>query len=133
MPSSLARALSRVLAVLAPLAVLGGALGWWARPDPGEAEEAPAVTTCRAQLARDGAEDVVFGNSKAQSDLDVAALRRGLGTDRVARLNVNGTRAPVWYATMARCLAAADARPRLVIVYGTLGSIVRVTLETELE
>ena len=121
----------RLLAVIAPLAIVGAVLGWWGRPDPADDVAPVAVTACKEQLARDGADVVVFGNSKARSDLDLTPIGKALDVTKISRLNVNGTRAPVWYAMMERCLA--DVSPKLIIVYGTLGSMVRVTLESELE
>ncbi|MDP2313483.1 MAG: hypothetical protein Q8P41_11305 [Pseudomonadota bacterium] len=126
---------SALLAVLMPVAIVAGTLGYWGRADaPGEgAAEPPEVTACLQTVERAGDDVVIVGNSKAGTDVDRAVLARALGVKDIAKVGGPGSSAPLWYASLERCVFEAGHTPKLVIVYGTAGAMLRTTLDSELE
>lgn len=126
-----------IAAVLGALLVLGPPLAYWSRP-----EDAPGPTERAAALAgrmQRPPEVVVLGASKVGTDLDRAALARGLGTDpaALAMLHLSGTTAATWYAILDNIVYGRGYAPRLVVVYSTfdwalatapVGEIARKTL-----
>ncbi len=121
--------------MLAPAAIVGAALGLLGRPDE-DAAEAPipaelAVCLQAAERADDGV--IVVGNSKSGTDIDRPTLAKAIGVATVEKIGGPGSAAPLWYAALERCVFEEGHRPKLVIVYGTAGAMLRATLDSEFE
>lgn len=114
------------LAVILPCVVLGAALAWFGGDAPRPISAAAAAHD--ATLARGGDLGmVILGNSKAHTDIDTRALTEALQTDRrVVTLNVPASSAPAWYAIAEQRVFGQGYEPELLVVYGTLASMLRV-------
>lgn len=110
---------AKLLAVVAPIAVLAGPLAYWGRPDP-PAEVSPAAQAMERTVANDP-DVILLGASKVYTDLDKELIAKGLSLpkDEVAALNVSGTMAPVWYAILKNRVYGTEKKPKLVVVYST--------------
>ncbi len=117
--------LARVLSVLLPLTVLGGAWTWlsWATdevaPTPEQIDMGRILSERRPGL-------LVLGNSPAEKNVDLARLTAGLGWDpnHTARLVVPLSRLPVWYAVLRHVVIPHDVTPDLLLVVSTLEAMV---------
>ncbi len=128
--------LAAVLAVVAPTAIVALALLYLGREEAASADAAavaPEVGACLTAVERTGDDVVIVGNSKSGTDIDRAGLAQAMGIRAVAKVGGPGSSAPLWYASLERCVFEAGFRPRLVIVYGTAGATLRATLDSELE
>ena len=121
-------------ALVAPAAIVGLALAWLGRVDPeaAAAADAPEVKACLETMDK-GDDVVLVGNSKSGTDIDRPALAKALGVTQIAKLGAPGSSAPLWYAAVERCAYEAGHTPRLVIVYGVAGAMLRTTMDSELE
>lgn len=120
------------LSVALPLALVGGALAAFGAP--GERPITPDAKELDARLAREKAPEVVLlGNSKVRTDIDLAALRKALGSGPVVELRVEATSAPTWYAVLENRVFAAGHTPKLVVVYGPLSRILETQPQGEID
>ncbi|MCA9489866.1 MAG: hypothetical protein KC621_08080 [Myxococcales bacterium] len=142
------RALAPVLALLGPLAVLGGS---WAVLDSlhdadeaQQARNAGHVVNARVlELDTAQAMDrlletrrpkvVVLGPSYANTDVktDLLAARLGISRDEIALLSVPNSIGAHWYAVLKYRLFEAGHRPSLVVVVSGLQSMLLTTPLTE--
>lgn len=114
----------RLLAVVLPALVLVAAAMVLTRPPPRETSAEIARIDKALADGRPGI--VIVGNSKAGTDIDVAALTRGLGYEKkITALTVGRSSAPAWYAVLEQRVFAKGYHPELVIVYGQLGAMLR--------
>ncbi len=126
----MSRLLPAIVAVLAPVLLVGSVLAYLARPEPVADEALPADVAAVAARIENGADLVVLGNSKVDTDLDLAALADAAGfpPERAVKLNLDGTNAPIWYAVLKRRVYDQGHRPKVVVVYSTLAMMVQVEL-----
>ncbi|MCB9698736.1 MAG: hypothetical protein H6738_18285 [Alphaproteobacteria bacterium] len=142
------RALAHVLALLGPLAVLGGS---WALldslHDADEAQQARnaghvvnarvlELDTAQAMdrlLATRRPKVVVLGPSYANTDVktDLLAARLGISRDEIVLLSVPNSVGAHWYAVLKYRLFEAGHRPALVVVVSGLQSMLLTTPLTE--
>ncbi len=126
--SNFSRQIATLLAALLPVGVFGAYLAVFGRPIPRE----PSAATLRFDTTMtEAARDVVLlGASKIGTDIDRVALGAGLGLSKkgVASMGWSGTTAPIWYAIAENRVFRAGHRPKLVVVYSTLGWTLNVTL-----
>jgi hypothetical protein len=121
-----------VAAVILPLLVLLGATAWLST-EPARELSAEAQTNDLA-LAKASPGIVIVGNSKSASDIDRAALAKGLGYEQaVANVRVGGSSAPAWYAMLEQRVFGGGYTPELVVVYGQLAAMLRVEADSAAE
>lgn len=121
-------ALATVLAALLPSLIVGAALGWLGRPEEETGAPSLELANCVSIMEKVRPDIVVVGNSKAGTDIDRAALSAALGGRGVAHVGMPATGGHVWYAMLERCVFE-KAKPKLVVVYGTLGATLRSTVQ----
>lgn len=114
----------RLLAAIAPLAVLAGSAAWLTAPldEPPARDLANEARVVSRALTTAGAPRmVVLGNSKVGSDLDLPTLAAafGLDPDEVAAVNVAGSGVAVSYAVLAAQVYGHGYQPDYVVFYGT--------------
>jgi hypothetical protein len=116
---------ARVLSVLLPLAVLGGASTWLSRTTD-EVAPTPEQIDMGRILSERQPGLLVLGNSPAEKNVDLARLTAGLGWDpnHTARLVVPLSRMPVWYAVLRHVVIPHEVTPDLLLVVSTLESMV---------
>lgn len=112
--------LAAVAALLGPLVVGAWALG---PSQPVEKEHSKAWESLHAEVVRGGGDVVLLGNSTSHSDLERVAIARALGVTTVTNPLLPGSGAAGWLAVLEGQIAAMDVHPRLVLVYGSLETI----------
>lgn len=114
-PSSPHRFVAGILAVLGPLAILGGVFAWLHHPEQDTASKGAQEITAR--LAKAPPDIVLVGNSTAPRAVDTEMLLRLLDrpTWNLARASVPGSGAATWYAVLKNLVYAGGHRPRLVL------------------
>ncbi|MDP2307609.1 MAG: hypothetical protein Q8P18_16420, partial [Pseudomonadota bacterium] len=91
---------------------------------PGREKAARAMD---ARLAAAPPGILIVGSSKAETDLDPAAIKGVLGYPRpIVQAEIQASAAPAWYAFLQQRVFAAGYQPDLVIVYGTLAGMLEV-------
>ncbi len=125
-------ALPRLLAVILPLALLAGVLGWLGQATTVERPPSATANVLDARLAGQTGRVVVLGNSKVHSDIDRDALSRALGLRRgdLVDLSVTGATSPAFYAILKRRVYDAGHTPALILVYGSADHFLATTLES---
>ncbi len=137
-----------VLAILAPLLVVGAAMyGLEKRRGEndarslrnaqrilnGKVREAGVVAAIEANLRENKPEVIILGNSLSNSDIlpELLAWRLGLHKDKVQRFAVPNSLGPHWYAILKNRVYNNGYQPKLVIVLSDLQSQLAVTPRSE--
>ena len=113
-----------VLAVLVPLllvAVVAAELG-----QPKMRTASVYSQAIDAGLTARPPEWIIVGNSKAKQDVDRRQLAEDLSfSGNLEPVVLNGSTAPGWYAMLEQRVFGEGHRPKLVLVYGQLGAMLR--------
>lgn len=119
-------ALALLFAALPPVAA------WVTLPAAREGSALPVIQRTRLLPVPDPTQVVLLGNSKAGTDIDVAALASAAGRPdlRLKVLSIGSATLPVYYAVVKN-VVFAQAKPTTIIVYASRVEILASDLTTD--
>lgn len=101
------------------------AVGVWALGPslPAEKEHSKAWESLHAEVVRGGGDVVLLGNSTSHSDIERVTVAKALGVPTLTNPLLPGSGAAGFLAVLEGQIAAENIHPRLVLVYGTLETL----------